>query len=697
MVFWSGKKRQRNAVFGKSENSGPSRLDPSFGSPQDGDSQDPQENTSSEINADDCPPVPEGLADRTCQKIWEEVDRTDPDDSTTSTGSSGRTVPRSTFHTEDIPSSDRPTRQSVPRYSRIIPKIPRMSFSRGAFVPKSMTIYEVDAPPEVSRAPSGHATSRDPVPSPISSEPIQIAPRPYSVKVMYSLPIEIQRESGNRATLLYAETLLILSRPSVGIPTLSFADPTPVAPTRMYSAPLYVENRPFETTVLYQHPVEVQRCPFRRTVMHVAPLVVLPAPYTIRQMYAEPLLVSDPPYHKVQQYSVPADVALCPYRFTEMYETPLLVASAPYTNSEQYDRPLTIDPAPYTNSEQYDYPLTVDPAPYTNSEQYGHPLTVDPAPYTICVMYTEPLRVSGPPYRKVPQYSVPADVAPCPYRFTEMYEVPLLVASAPYVACEQYDHPLAIALAPRAARGAADRKHTSKADLAALAELKRRFNEEQNRPRRRKRPRSPLRNGEIREEFRDEYYWELLAPEVEPVVKPHEQQALAAAPVEDESENVITQTVERIGSTTISEVRLISQWLGGRPIKAASKPRRQTKTKESKWYPSDLLISVVGGVLIAVVVVLPILRFFGQELAIVIAKSTVRQIGQKVPVNADSSFLEHLPYLAEALHPQFQEEVLEDPVAPASALAPTQSALEFLFPESGIQIENLPLESIGED
>ncbi|MBO7680438.1 MAG: hypothetical protein J6S75_12300, partial [Thermoguttaceae bacterium] len=75
---------------------------------------------------------------------------------------------------------------------------------------------------------------------------------------------------------------------------------------------------------------------------------------------------------------------------------------------------------------------------------------------------------------------------------------------------------------------------------------------------------------------------------------------------------------------------------------------------------------------------------------VVIAKSTVRQIGQKVPVNADSAFLEQLPYLSESLiHPHVHEAVLEDPVAPASSLIPTQNAIEILFPDTGLGIENI--------
>ena len=508
-----------------------------------------------------------------------------------------------------------------------------------------MTVYEVDpssadSPLVAGRRPTDPIASADkPIPTPISSEPILIPPRPYAAKVMYSKPVEIERESVTRATLLCAETLLILSRPSVGIPTLSFAEPRPIAPTRMYSAPLYIENGPFVTSVMYDHPAEVRRCPFRRTVMYKAPLVVPPAPYTIRRMYAEPLTVSEPPYSRARQY----------------------------------DRPLEVERCPYRRAEAYSVPLEVPPAPFIAGRQYDHPLEVEPAPYRAAVMYDRPLIVSGAPPMPAEMYDRPLEISSAPYTAREMYDAPLTVA--PFAPCRMYDRPLLVRRAP-------------KADSAALAEWKKRISEEQNRPRRRARPRSPLRNGEIREEFRDEYYWEFL-PEVEPSGVPQERLAGTGTPGETGRENLITQTVERIGSTAISEVRQLSEWLGVRPAKSAS--ARPPRGKESSWWhPSDLLISVVGGVLIAIVVVLPILRFFGRELAVVIAKSTVRQIGQKVPVNADSAFLEQLPYLSESLiHPHVHEAVLEDPVAPASSLIPTQNAIEILFPDTGLGIENI--------
>ncbi|MBQ3333183.1 MAG: hypothetical protein IJG83_07140, partial [Thermoguttaceae bacterium] len=584
------------------------------------------------------------LADRTCRRIWDEVDH----------------AQRYSSPEDESPSRQPPHSLST-EFSRIIPKIPRLNLPRGSFVPKPMTVYEVDpssidSPPVTGRRPAEPIASADkPIPTSISSEPILIPPRPYAAKVMYSKPIEIQRESVTRTTLLYAETLLILSRPSVGIPTLSFAEPSPIAPTRMYSAPLYIESGPFVTSVLYDHPAEVRRCPFRRTVMHKAPLVVQPAPYTIRRMYAEPLTVSEPQYSRVHQYDQPLEVERCPYRFAEMYGAALAVPAAPFIARRQYDHPLEIEPAPYRFRAMYDRPLTVEPAPYKAS-----------------VLYDRPLVVSGAPPMPTEMYDRPLEVSSAPYTVREMYDTPLTVAA--FAPCKMYDRPLLVSRAPMA-------------DSAALAEWKKRISEQQNRPRRRARPRSPLRNGEIREEFRDEYYWELL-PEVEPSGTPQERLARTGTPEQTERENVITQAVERIGSTAISEVRQLSEWLGVRPAKSAL--ARPPRDKESWWHPSDLLISVVGGVLIAIVVVLPILRFFGRELAVVIAKSTVRQIGQKVPVNADSAFLEQLPYLSESLiHPQVHEAVLEDPVAPASSLSPTQNAIEILFPDTGLGIENI--------
>ncbi len=70
---------------------------------------------------------------------------------------------------------------------------------------------------------------------------------------------------------------------------------------------------------------------------------------------------------------------------------------------------------------------------------------------------------------------------------------------------------------------------------------------------------------------------------------------------------------------------------------------------------SDLLISIITGTLIAFFIVFPSLRFVSKEVYNIILKSTVRKIGEKVPItrNQDSSVL--MPFITEQiLYPKYQ-------------------------------------------
>lgn len=198
-------------------------------------------------------------------------------------------------------------------------------------------------------------------------------------------------------------------------------------------------------------------------------------------------------------------------------------------------------------------------------------------------------------------------------------------------------------------------------EAVTLDDLKRSFAEQARHPRRRKRSKSPLCNGEIREEARDEYYWEILPPEtdaekrrrLERLAKKNRSRSTQPAA---ETPNPFTDTVTRIGEMTLSSVRSATSWLGPEQKKPHSSKKGGAASTQKRGRPTDLLISIVSGVLIAVIVVFPTLRFVGRELAIVIAKSTVRRIGQKVQVSADQSTMELFPLLSEQLlHPQLQE------------------------------------------
>lgn len=224
-----------------------------------------------------------------------------------------------------------------------------------------------------------------------------------------------------------------------------------------------------------------------------------------------------------------------------------------------------------------------------------------------------------------------------------------------------------------------------------LDELKRSFAEQARHPRRKNRPRSPLLNGEIREELRDEYYWEVLPPETEAEKKRRlenriKKSVAAATKTNDapDPQGVFTETVTRIGHITLSSLRTATTWLEPEQKKPlVSEERNAPRTSRRRSRPTDLLISIVAGVLIAVVVVFPTLRLVGRELAIVIAKSTVRRIGQKVTVSADQSTLNLFPLWSEQiLYPKSQEVEFDAAIDPTIDLTNDLSPSELSADES---------------
>lgn len=193
----------------------------------------------------------------------------------------------------------------------------------------------------------------------------------------------------------------------------------------------------------------------------------------------------------------------------------------------------------------------------------------------------------------------------------------------------------------------------------SLEVLKRQFAKESFKPRGRRKNRCPLLNGQIRPEAQDEYYWEILPPETvsEKKRRTRLESSAALVPSEQEEENRLVESVSEIGRTTLHYIDSARGWLGVKSPRT-SPPEEMNRPIRGKrrGKPSDMLISIVAGILIATTVVFPTLKFVGREFVMVIAKTAVRKIGQKIQITSDHSSADLIPFYTEQiLFPQSQE------------------------------------------
>ena len=193
----------------------------------------------------------------------------------------------------------------------------------------------------------------------------------------------------------------------------------------------------------------------------------------------------------------------------------------------------------------------------------------------------------------------------------------------------------------------------------SLEVLKRQFAKESLKPRGRQKNRSPLINGQIRPEAQDEYYWETLPPESASEKKRRQRSKRSVELVEAklEEENRLVESVSEIGRTTLQYIDSARGWLG---VKSSHAPVPEEMNRpirgKRRGKPSDMLISIVAGILIATMVVFPTLKFVGREFVVVIAKTAVRKIGQKIQITSDHSSADLIPFYTEQiLFPQSQE------------------------------------------
>ena len=185
---------------------------------------------------------------------------------------------------------------------------------------------------------------------------------------------------------------------------------------------------------------------------------------------------------------------------------------------------------------------------------------------------------------------------------------------------------------------------------------------------RRRRFRSPLINGEIREELKDEYYWEILSDDGTPGTGKN-----GAGPADDPLKNleprrvfnsdgssseigrrapeptllsaIFIEPVIFIGHITILAFSPLKRGLGrdngGETL--TRKSRRASETNVQKklhvWF-FDILIALICGIAIAALGIFPLLKMFGTEIYRSIRLSGVRRLNEVVSVSEDPTMIQ---------------------------------------------------------
>ncbi|MDO5552583.1 MAG: hypothetical protein Q4G68_02360 [Planctomycetia bacterium] len=149
----------------------------------------------------------------------------------------------------------------------------------------------------------------------------------------------------------------------------------------------------------------------------------------------------------------------------------------------------------------------------------------------------------------------------------------------------------------------------------------------------------------------EEYYFEDLNPTTLPI--PQRKTAPGPAPVPTQPTSsgwasLFTLPVVLLGrGTMLFLLQCYRLFLGQSAQISLPEEMNKPLAEQEKGHLSDLMISTIAGILIAVIVVFPTLRFLGHEVYQTIAKSAVRRIGSKVTLeqSQDSSIL--LPLVTE--------------------------------------------------
>ena len=291
-----------------------------------------------------------------------------------------------------------------------------------------------------------------------------------------------------------------------------------------------------------------------------------------------------------------------------------------------------------------------------------------PIPAPISAADAQKPFVISPVSVRVP--SRPAVISPITVsRLEEIFELPRVISPrsveiAPAVAEIPAASAALAAAEPLAAPTAA--KISALNPKISLEDINREFARSRTRAEktRRRRFRSPLINGEIREELKDEYYWEILSDEDETAQKngkvmrddplknlaPRrvygfhgETLSLNERPVEPNLLSAaLVEPVIFIGHATLlalSPLRLL--WRRGRKDDPVPEKKNHPRSgsggkKNNSVRPVDFVVALVCGVAIAAAVIFPMLKKFGSGIYETIQKSNVRRFGNAVSVSEES-------------------------------------------------------------
>ncbi|MBP3531774.1 MAG: hypothetical protein J6K25_11430, partial [Thermoguttaceae bacterium] len=145
----------------------------------------------------------------------------------------------------------------------------------------------------------------------------------------------------------------------------------------------------------------------------------------------------------------------------------------------------------------------------------------------------------------------------------------------------------------------------------------------------------------------DEYYWEPIVETSQVEYEPEKRASLFGA-----AGRLATAPAIAVGRATLAICGVGRRSALGSDAFAATKPRRRRQPGKI----SDMMISIVSGVLIAVVVVFPLMRLAVKEVFTTIAKSAVRKIGVNVAISENAPQSDLLPFISEQLvFPRYDE------------------------------------------
>ncbi len=167
----------------------------------------------------------------------------------------------------------------------------------------------------------------------------------------------------------------------------------------------------------------------------------------------------------------------------------------------------------------------------------------------------------------------------------------------------------------------------------------------------------------------DEYYWEPVAETSQVEYNERKRASLF-----DAASRWATAPAIAVGRATLALCGVGRRSALGSDAFAATKPRRRQPGKVS-----DMMISIVSGVLIAVVVVFPLMRLAVKEVFTTIAASAVRKIGVNVAISETAPQSDLLPFISEQLvFPRYESTELQP--SDNATLQETGTRLETLAP-----------------